>query len=280
MAYIGNQTTTSFSSMAKQSITGNGGTGYTLTHAVANAQEIEVFVNNVRQEPGVAYTVSGTTLTMTGNVASSDDFYVVYQGLAVQTSVPGDNTVTTAMLQDNAATAAKVDSTLHLSTIKDSSGTNNAMTIASNGVVSSTAVITKLRHSSSVTIPDNSTTNIPFQVADQDTHSLYDATNDRLKITSEFNGSTFLISWGVGINAGGAGDNMQAHLSYNGNIVQTDQKFYNGAEGESIGFNGTWFGQVNTDDYFKVTAFCDRASGSSSSNTNAAVTYLMACKIF
>ena len=148
------------------------------------------------------------------------------------------------------------------------------------GILSSGAVITKLRHSSSVTIPDNSTTNIPFQVADQDTHSLYDATNDRLKITSEFNGSTFLVTWGVGINAQGAGDNMQAHLSYNGTVIQTDQKFYNGPEGESIGFNGTWIGQVNTNDYFTVSAFCDRSSGSSSSNTNGALTYLMACKIF
>lgn len=163
--------------------------------------------------------------------------------------------------------------------IEHPNGTD-ALTIASNGVVSSTAVITKLRHSTSVTIPDNSNTNIPFQVADQDTHGLYDATNDRLRITSEFNGSTFLITWGVGINAQSAGDNMQAHLSYSGTIVQTDQKFFAGAEGESIGFNGTWIGQVNTDDYFKVIAFCDRASGSSSSNTNAALTYLMACKIF
>ena len=80
-----------------------------LDHAVANAQEIEVFVNNVRQEPGTAYTVSGTTLTMTGNVASTDDFYVVFQGTAIQTSVPGDNTVTTAMLQDDAVTAAKIN---------------------------------------------------------------------------------------------------------------------------------------------------------------------------
>ena len=52
MGYVGNQTTTAFTSMAKQDITGDGGTGYTLDHAVANAQEIEVFVNNVRQEPG------------------------------------------------------------------------------------------------------------------------------------------------------------------------------------------------------------------------------------
>lgn len=108
MGYVGNQTTTAFTSMAKQDITGDGGTGYTLDHAVANAQEIEVFVNNVRQEPGTAYTVSGTTLTMTGNVASTDDFYVVYQGKAIQTSVPGDNTVTTAMLQDDAVTGAKI----------------------------------------------------------------------------------------------------------------------------------------------------------------------------
>ena len=108
MGYVGNQTTTAFTSMAKQDITGDGGTGYTLDHAVANAQEIEVFVNNVRQEPGTAYTVSGTTLTMTGNVASTDDFYVVYQGKAIQTSVPADDTVTTAMLQDDAVTNAKI----------------------------------------------------------------------------------------------------------------------------------------------------------------------------
>ena len=101
MGYIGNQTSNSFTSMDKQSIPGNGTTGpYTLTHAVANEQEIEVFVNNVRQEPGVAYTVSGNAITMTGNVAASDDFYVVFQGKAIQTTVPGDDTITTAMLKD------------------------------------------------------------------------------------------------------------------------------------------------------------------------------------
>ena len=86
MAYIGNIPAEAYTSFDKQTITGDGGASYTLDHAVANEQEIEVFVNNVRQEPSVAYTVSGTALTMTGNVASTDDFYVVFQGKAIQTT--------------------------------------------------------------------------------------------------------------------------------------------------------------------------------------------------
>ena len=86
MAYIGNTPAEAYTSIDKQTITGNGGASYTLDHAVANENEIEVFVNNVRQEPSVAYTVSNTTLSMTGNVEVADDFYVVFQGKAIQTT--------------------------------------------------------------------------------------------------------------------------------------------------------------------------------------------------
>ena len=146
MGYVGNQTTNSFTSMAKQDITGNGGANYTLSHAVANEQEIEVFVNNVRQEGGVgkAYTVSGTALTMTGNVTSSDIFYVVYQGKAVGSIVPPDGTVT----------KAKIATTeLDLATIKDSTGTNTAMTIDSSGKIKPTASgsVVSIRHYSNNT---------------------------------------------------------------------------------------------------------------------------------
>tara|TARA_B100000085_G_scaffold78605_1_gene70687 strand:- start:1927 stop:2799 length:873 start_codon:yes stop_codon:yes gene_type:complete len=110
MAYIGNQPANSYTSFDSQSLTGNGTAGpYTLSHAVSSANEIEVFVNFVRQRPGVAYTVSGTQLTMTGNVASTDDFYVVYQGKAVQTVVPPDGSVSTAQINDGAITNAKIN---------------------------------------------------------------------------------------------------------------------------------------------------------------------------
>ena len=64
------------------------------------AQELEVFVNNVRQEPGVAYTVSGTALTMTGSIASTDDFYVVFQGKSTGTAThPAGQALTATMVR-------------------------------------------------------------------------------------------------------------------------------------------------------------------------------------
>ena len=87
MGYIGNEAQTAFTSFDKQTITGTGTSVYTLSHNVANEQEIEVFVNNVRQEggSGKAYTVSGNQITFSENIASTDTVYVNFQGKAVQT---------------------------------------------------------------------------------------------------------------------------------------------------------------------------------------------------
>ncbi len=97
MAYQGNPLYTAFSTINKQDLTGGTGTNFTLDYSVGSPQDIEVFVNNVRQEPVDAYTISGTSLTMTGSIVATDDFYVVFQGKAQQTVVPGAGTITQAM---------------------------------------------------------------------------------------------------------------------------------------------------------------------------------------
>ena len=104
MGYVGNQTTTSFTSMDKQTITGSGATTYTLSHNVSSESEIEVFVNNIRQEggSGKAYTVSANQITFSEAVASSDSIYVIFQGKAIQTVVPPDGSVSTAKLASGA----------------------------------------------------------------------------------------------------------------------------------------------------------------------------------
>ena len=102
MPYLGNIPAVNFSTAAYQDLTGDTGSptakrDFTLDHAVGSAQDIEVFVNNVRQEPSAAYTVAGTALTMLGDVETTDDFYVVFQGKAQQTVTPGAGTITNAM---------------------------------------------------------------------------------------------------------------------------------------------------------------------------------------
>jgi hypothetical protein len=87
MAYLGNTVQTAFTSFDKQDLTGSSGTGpFTLTHAVANENELQVFISNVRQEPTEAYTCSGNQITLTGAVSASDDFYVLFSGKALQTA--------------------------------------------------------------------------------------------------------------------------------------------------------------------------------------------------
>lgn len=103
MGYVGNQSTNSYSSMVKQDLTGASGASVTLSHPVANANEVELYINNVRQEPTTSYTTNGTTLSFVGyTVAASDDIYVIFSGKALQTVVPPDGSVSTAKIASSA----------------------------------------------------------------------------------------------------------------------------------------------------------------------------------
>ena len=90
MAYIGNQPTEAFTTFATQTFSTSATSSYTLDHAVTNENEIALFINNVRQQPGSgkAYTATGTALTLSANTASTDTMYCVFLGRALQTVNP------------------------------------------------------------------------------------------------------------------------------------------------------------------------------------------------
>jgi len=122
MPYIGNQPAEQFTSFATQEFSTSATTSYTLDHAVTNENEIALFINNVRQQPGSgkAYTATGTALTLSAATASTDTMYCIFLGRALQTVVPATNSITAAMVGNDlisgkdalAATPADTDELL------------------------------------------------------------------------------------------------------------------------------------------------------------------------
>jgi hypothetical protein len=113
MAYVGTpiDTTNTFQSLQGKRFSGDGSTtAFTLDIAPSSTLDIEVFVENVRQDPNSAYTLSGTTLTFTGAPPSgTNNIYVVHQAKAVGTINPPDASVNSDKLTGNLVTPGTLD---------------------------------------------------------------------------------------------------------------------------------------------------------------------------
>ena len=81
MAYVGVLPVGTFGTGQKDRFSGNNSTtAFTMSRSVGDTTDIDVFVDNVRQEPTSAYTVSDTTLTFTGTPATgTNNIYVVHK---------------------------------------------------------------------------------------------------------------------------------------------------------------------------------------------------------
>ena len=110
MPFLGTTPTQGFvGANPKQSFTANGSTTvFTLTNPVASANDLEVFVGNVRQEPTAAYTAAGTTLTMSEAPDTGLNFYVINKSQAQVTTTPPVNSVSTDKIVNSAITDAKI----------------------------------------------------------------------------------------------------------------------------------------------------------------------------
>ena len=84
MSYVGGAPAKSTATPTSQFFSGNGSnTSFTLNRAVNVSEDLEVFVNNVQQEPGSgkSYTANGTSLTFDAAPSSgTNNVYVVYRG--------------------------------------------------------------------------------------------------------------------------------------------------------------------------------------------------------
>ena len=111
MAYIGIKPAESFTSFATQTFSTSATSSYTLDHAVTNENELALFINNVRQQPGSgkAYTATGTALTLSANTASTDTMYAVFLGRALQTVNPPAASVGASQVADDLITSAKLN---------------------------------------------------------------------------------------------------------------------------------------------------------------------------
>ena len=97
MAYVGTpiDTQNQFQSLAGKRFSGDGSTtNFTLDIAPSSTLDIEVFVENVRQDPNSAYTLNGTTMTFAAAPPSgTNNIYVIHQAKAVGTiDIPFQNT--------------------------------------------------------------------------------------------------------------------------------------------------------------------------------------------
>tara|TARA_B100000575_G_C23073080_1_gene618150 strand:+ start:378 stop:1223 length:846 start_codon:yes stop_codon:yes gene_type:complete len=117
------------SSVEKQSITNANGvlTDFTLTHPVANENDLEVFIGNVRQEPGAgkAYTAAGTTLSMSEAPAAATNFYVIFKNQAQVTTTPPDGSVSSTKLADGSVSSTKLATNISVS---------GTLSVSTNGV--------------------------------------------------------------------------------------------------------------------------------------------------
>ena len=218
MSTIGNKAATQHVSLQKQTITGNGGTSYTLQQSVGSALDIAVFINNTRQEPSIAYSASGTTLTMTGAVNASDSFYVIFLGKAITTTGLPVDAVGTANINANAVTMDKLATSGTLPALNGSAltGMSNAGSVRFSGNLAS-----------SITLSRGVTTQVTgFTNNEIDSHSAFDGNSFTVPAGQ---GGVYYICNDICVDYDLVGDDGELWYHYmykNGSTFQRSQYSY------------------------------------------------------
>jgi len=264
MPYIGNQPAEQFTSFATQEFSTSATTSYTLDHAVTNENEIALFINNVRQQPGSgkAYTASSTTLTLSAATASTDTMYCVFLGRALQTVTPATNSITAAMVGNDlisgkdALTSSPADTDELL--ISDA-GTLKRIDVSLVGGKNTPAFEAYL--SAGQSMSDNTLTKVQFNTEVFDTDNTYDnSTNYRF--TPGVAGKYFVYAMAQLYATYDANDISQIKIYKNGsaNVGTTEDSRHDGTRVVAAVIHSVI--DLDDNDYLEIYVKVDASSGS------------------
>ncbi len=111
MPYLGNLPLSSSFASKTEKYSGDGSTlTFTLSREVHNASDIEVLVNNVQQDPDVAYTVNGSsTITFTeAPTNASNNIIVTFRNYNLLRYILDQDSINADTLTDNSVTNPKI----------------------------------------------------------------------------------------------------------------------------------------------------------------------------
>ena len=271
MAYIGNIPADKYQTLQKQSFTTSATDTYTLSYAVSNPQDLALFINNVRQNPNDAYTVSNTTLTLSSAITGSDTMYAVFLGRAVETVAPALSSVTNDMLAGSIANAKLANSSITLNGSAVSLG--GSATVGGNNTPSFMALKT-----SDQSVSANTSTIVTFNSEIFDSDGKYDTSTS--KFTPTVAGKYLLFAQ---LNIKSIHDQATTEFDFkkNGSNVMGRYKHIalNSSSDRNPSLHSSIIVDADADDYFQIVTFTDFGSGTTITGDSAGFTYFGGFKL-
>ena len=123
MSYLG-QVELKSSDIRRIDVTSSTSATHILTWTPPSEQSLIVTINGVKQQNN--YTISGTTLTLDTALAASDEMEVVGILDIGTTNIPADDSITTAMVKDDAVTADKLANSINTEISANTAKVTNA----------------------------------------------------------------------------------------------------------------------------------------------------------
>jgi hypothetical protein len=123
MSYLG-KVALKASDIRRLDVTSSTSATHTLTWTPPSEQSLIITINGVKQQNN--YSISGTTLTLDTALVATDEMEVIGINDIGTTTVPGDGTVTTAKIEDDAVTADKLANSINTEIAANTAKVTNA----------------------------------------------------------------------------------------------------------------------------------------------------------